>query len=315
MKIGFIDTILERKWIEYSIIGSMVLVVGMILFTPNSAFINKLVAHAFEAVILFLASAMGFMILDKPRIMFTCLAMAMVLSLYLKQKSRSGLQSIFPIQSSEFSISQLLINEGADQYEKISLLLKDLKTDIIHVQELTPDWHQVVDNALLSNFPYQAKLLRIDPYGMAVYSKYPIKKVDTLEYSDTVSIQKIPALKIQIDIGGKNVEFVACHLLPRLNNTDFTKVQGFMDLLTNWSKQNNNEFKVISGDLGVTPWDYILQRFISETGLELSRREPHLFVQPFEHILFSKSIDCSKLKEVVTRDRIHLGIEGRFHFR
>jgi hypothetical protein len=314
LRIRWIDTILANRWVELAIISSMILVVSMIFFTPDQVFIKKLTAHAFEAVLLFLASAIVFMILRKPRIMFTCLAMAMVLSLYLKQTSRSGLQSFFENERREFSVCQILINSGADQYEDIAKRIAESNASIIQIQEITPDWQQVLSSSLAVTYPYIAELIRIDPYGLMIFSKFPIRKIDTLLYTDTATRYQIPALRLVIEILGQEVEYLACHLLPRLNTNDFNKVQGFFDLLLPWVENSKNKHIMISGELGLTPWDYVLQKFLTESGLELSRREPHLFVQPFEHIIYSKSMTCRKLKEVVTRDRLHLGVEGIYTF-
>ncbi|MBP7803462.1 MAG: endonuclease/exonuclease/phosphatase family protein [Saprospiraceae bacterium] len=306
--------LLNHKWIEWSIICSMILVMSMIFFTPDYAIIRKLTAHAFEAVILFLVSAMVFMVLKSPRVMFTCLGICAILCLYLKQKSNSGIKSLFNISSPDFSICQVLISGGSDQYEMVSKSLLNSKADIISIQEVTPDWAIVLNDALSEVYTYEAMLSRIDPYGMVIYSKFPIKKVDTLMSVDTSGAMLIPALKLSLDVNGHQLEFIGCHVLPRLSVGDFEKVQGFFNMISQNAQSNIGENIMISGDLGVTPWDGVLQSLIQSSGLTLSRREPHLFVQPFEHILYSSDITCNQLREVLTPERFHLGIQGYYVF-
>lgn len=293
----------------------MMLVVGAVLFTPQVIIIRKLTAHAFEAVILFLASAIGFMILERPRLLFTCLGMAMILSLYLKEKSKSGIPAFLFGKTNDFSICQVLINGGSDQYKSFSNRLLASDADIIQVQETTPDWVEVLKNSLKLFYPYSSEMNRIDPYGMMIFSKYPIKKTDTLIYEDTTSRFTFPALKFIFDIKNHEVEYIACHILPRLNTNDFDKVQGVFTMLADWVKKNQDKTVIVSGELGLTPWDYALQQFITSSGLELSRREPHLFVQPFEHILYSPALQCLRLKEVLAPGRNHIGIQGEYAFK
>lgn len=314
MRLGIISKLLDKKWVEYGIIISMIVVVSTIFFTPNFLLIQKITALAFEAVVLFLASAMAFMILNKPRIMFTCLSMAMILSLYLKQKSNSGIPDFLRSMANDFSICQVTISGGADTYADFTTKLMNSGADIIQIQETTPDWMEVIKNSLVKQYPFSAELNRIDPFGMIIFSKFPINKIDTLIYMDTITKFSFPALKIRMDIQGKEVHFISCHLLPRLNNTDFDKVNGFFAKLTEWLKNNAGKTVFVSGELGLTPWDYTLQQFITESNLKLSRREPHLFVQPFEHILYTPDLDCIKLREVLTPGRNQIGIQGEYIF-
>jgi hypothetical protein len=292
----------------------MTLVVGVIFFTPNAILLQKLTAHAFEAVLLFLLSALFFMLFNRPRIMFTCLGLCAILCLYLKDKSNSGIQKIFDRRTNDFSLCQVLINGGADEYESISRSLINSRADIISIQELTPDWALVLKDALSPTYPYHTELNRIDPYGMAVFSKYPMRKIDTIMYEDSAISYQIPALRLEIEIGSNTVDLISAHVLPRMNNVDFMKVQGFLDTLADWAKNKKGQHIMIAGDLGVTPWDFVLQKLISTSGLRLSRREPHLFIQPFEHILYSSSINCNQLKEVLTMSRNHIGILGDYSF-
>ena len=309
-----LQRILAVWWVEWGIIISMIMVVAVIFFTPNDAMLNRLNAHAFEAVILFLASGVFFMLLKRPKVMFTCLGLCAVLCLYLKSKSNSGIHSIFNRTDSDFIVCQAMINSGSDQYEEFTQSLQNSQADIINIQEVTPDWSVVLKDALGSKYPFHSDLNRIDPYGMVIYSKFPIRKIDTLMFRDTLHPNSIPALKLDIKIKDHSISFVGCHVLPRINNQDFDKVQGFLDSLAAWASGRNNDPTLIAGDLGVTPWDYVLQKFISNSKLNLSRREPHLFVQPFEHILYSNALVCNRLSEVLTIHRNHIGVQGYYSF-
>ena len=300
---------------ERGIILSMMVVTLLFLFTPNRAILAGLSSHAFEAVLLFLGSALGFMILDRPKIMFTCLGLCAILCLYLKKTSNSSIQSLFRQADIDFSLCQVLINAGTDEYENISRRLQASKADILNIQELTPDWALVLHDGLSKEYPYRAEMNRIDPYGMVVYSKYPILKTDTLVFRDTLLNYEIPLLKLQLDIEGRAMSFVSCHVLPRLNTSDFNKVQHFLDSVTVWVAAGDTLPKLIAGDFNLSPWDFSLQQLIGNARLNLSQREPHLFVQPFEHILYSSTIRCDKLEEVRTHGGLHLGIQGYYTFK
>jgi hypothetical protein len=292
----------------------MILVVAVIFFTPNDALLNRLNAHAFEAVVVFLGSGIFFMILKRPKVMFTCMGLCTILCLYLKSKSNSGIHTIFNRSDNDFVICQAMINSGSDQYVEFTQSLQTSQADIINIQEVTPDWSVVLKDALGSQYPYHTDLNRIDPYGMVIYSKFPIRDIDTLMFRDTLHPNPIPALKLELNVKEHVISFVGCHVLPRMNNKDFDKVQGFLDSLAAWASGSRHRATMIAGDLGVTPWDYVLQKFISDSKLNLSRREPHLFVQPFEHILYSNEIVCNRLSEVLTADRNHIGIQGYYSF-
>jgi Endonuclease/Exonuclease/phosphatase family len=310
-----IHKLLAKRWVEWTIILSMLLVSSTIFFTPNDALLNRLNAHAYEAVILFLLSGIVFMILNRPRVMFTCLGICALLCLYLKEKSKSGIQSIFNRSDEHFTVCQVMINSGSDDYEAFSTSVQNSNADIISIQEVTPDWSLVLKDVLSKRYPFHTELTRIDPYGMAIYSKLPILKVDTLIFEDTSHSYKIPTLKLRFHFMGKDVDFIGCHLLPRLDNKDFEKVQGLMSSLAEWSSSHQDHPILVAGDFGLTPWDFVLQKFITDSKLNLSRREPHLFIQPFEHILYSPGISCNRLVEVLTSARNHIGIQGYYSFK
>ncbi|MEP7324167.1 MAG: endonuclease/exonuclease/phosphatase family protein [Saprospiraceae bacterium] len=309
-----IQKLLAKRWVEGGIILSMVLVSSIIFFTPNDALLNRLNAHAYEAVILFLLSGIVFMILKRPRVMFTCLGICALLCLYLKEKSKSGIHSLFNRSEADFTVCQVMINSGSDDYEPFSTSIQNSNADIISIQEVTPDWSLVLKDGLSKQYPFHTELTRIDPYGMAIYSKFPILRIDTLIFEDTSHSYKIPSLKVRLFFQGKEVDFIGCHLLPRLDNKDFEKVQGSMDSLAAWSSSHRDHSVLVAGDIGLTPWDFVLQKFITDSRLNLSRREPHLFIQPFEHILYSPGISCNRLVEVLTSSGNHIGIQGYYSF-
>ena len=150
---------------------------------------------------------------------------------------------------------------------------------------------------------------------MVIFSKYPIHKIDTIVYEDTVNKYQVPALRLRTSIDHRDVDIVGCHVLPRINHNDFDKVQGFIEMLAHWASHHQNQSTMIIGDFSLTPWDYDIQKLINESKLNLSRREPHLFVQPFEHILYSNDIECNQLKELLSPNRNHIGIEGFYRFK
>jgi hypothetical protein len=306
--------LLKNPWVETGIIVSMLGVVWLILFTPDRPSLKDLTTHAFEAVLIFLGSAMLFMVLNRPRIMFSCLALCAVLCLFLKAKSNSGIQTFFNTSEQEFSICQVVINYGADEFESLSNRLVESEADILNIQELTPEWSLILKKALQEQYPYQVEIKRIDPYGMMVFSRYPILDHEVLMYSDTSRAYQIPLLKLKMNIKDDTIQFFGCHVLPRMNKLDFDKVQFFLDSVALWAVKEDLT-TLIAGDFNLTPWDFTLQKFITDTRLNLSQREPHLFVQPFEHILHSSSIICNKLKEVQTTTGSHLGIQGFYTFK
>jgi hypothetical protein len=132
--------------------------------------------------------------------MFTCLAMAMILSLYLKQKSNSGIPAFLLGRANDFSICQVTISGGADMYDDFTTKLINSGADIIQIQETTPDWLEVIKNSLSKQYPYSAELNRIDPFGMVIFSKFPVSKIDTLVYNDTIGMFSFPALKVILNI-------------------------------------------------------------------------------------------------------------------
>jgi len=83
--------------------------------------------------------------------------------------------------------------------------------DVVSFQELTPDWADMLRDSLLGLLPYRYQQVRIDPYGMAVYSKHP------LQMADTMQCRGIPMLHIAVDKGDARFHLVSSYLTAQGN--------------------------------------------------------------------------------------------------
>ena len=83
--------------------------------------------------------------------------------------------------------------------------LRSSPADLVVVQEVTADWAGVL--AAMPGFPHRYALTRDDPYGIAVYSRWPLHAVETVD----LAADGLPSLAGELDVGGQRVRFFGLH--------------------------------------------------------------------------------------------------------
>jgi len=87
-------------------------------------------------------------------------------------------------------------------------LIKKTNPDLLFVQELTPAWKVLLEQALGKRYPYHKTQAMKGTHGIGVYSKYPIKKNDLLLNSARLSFAQVT----ELTINSKRVRTINIHL-------------------------------------------------------------------------------------------------------
>src|SRR5690606_13270507 len=183
--------------------------------------------------------------------------------------------------SPTLTISHINLSNVSDEYDLISLL-NEINSDILSFQELTPDWSFIIKKVLSYNYPYSTTLVRIDPYGKGVYSKFPILEIDTIVYDE------IQDLSLTVNNGGSTFQILSTYLIPALDQTSKSscrfQVNSLIDQL-----QNNPNHRIVLGEYNMVYWASEIRRLRSQTGLLNSRRDimPASLKVPYDHIFYT----------------------------
>jgi len=210
------------------IIGIFLVAIALIaMFPPQMSILKQASEYAVYIMLGFLFLSMMFMLLKQKQLMFLSLACTGILCLFLKSSSNADF--IFPERNNQPTVSLAHINLSyIDQgYEELLKIIKELDPEIISFQEITPDWDFILKTNLSKDYVSKFSLVRIDPYGMAIYSKKMISKIDTFMF------EEIPNIKSEFRLNDESFTLVSSYLLPPLYSVSAAKSQSHLRRIAN----------------------------------------------------------------------------------
>jgi len=293
------------------IIGIVLVAIALIaMFPPQMSILKQASEYAVYIMLCFLFLSMLFMLLKKEKLMFLSLACTGILCLFLKGSSNANF--IFPERNNQPTVSLAQINLSyIDQgYEELLKIIKDLDPEIISFQEVTPDWDYILKTNLSQDYVSKFSLVRIDPYGMAIYSKKMIANIDTFMY------EEIPNISSEFRLNEETFNLVSSYLLPPLYSTSAAKSQSHLRKISAKLAALSGPIFAL-GDYNLVPWSPELRDFREKTGLLPSRRTIGVVKLqiPHDHIMHSIEMECINFQEIEDSRLNHIGIFGTYQLR
>jgi hypothetical protein len=222
----------------------------------------------------FLAAGLLFLILNQPKLVLISFCCTAILCLHLKRASNPLLR--FPE-----------VTAGP-------------KLSIAHINVSTPDWAQVLEANLVEDYPNMARNIRIDPFGMLIFSKFPISEIDTFYYN------RIPNLDLTVSCSNEQtVKLIASYILPPLN------IREHLSVIADQVEKRDQPV-ITLGDYNMVYWSDEIISFRNVANLKNSRRST-LKVH-YDHIFYSDEFECVDFSEIVDLSSNHLGIYGSYQF-
>lgn len=309
-----ITKILNYKSIQALLSTLIVLGAIICIFTPNYFLFKMGSQFAVQIMIGYLLLAMIFLVFQQSRLMFTSFACCAGLCIFLKYSSNPILTAPAVNSTAKISVAHFNLSASDENYLNTVQQIVDSKADLVSLQEVTPDWHQVLQETLIEKYPYSNSIIRFDPFGIAVYSKYPIQDLDTFFYED------IPNLtgKVKAQGNGKEIQFIASHTTPPLYQSAYNRMQEHLLLISEYATKIDIPILTL-GDYNAPPWWAEIQQLKEVANLEDSRRSAYLgfadiFNNPVDYIFYSNHLTCIDFKPIRSLNSAHLGIKGMYQF-
>lgn len=162
----------------------------------------------------------------------------------------------------------LLVNvySGNDKSGALLDLIEAEQPDIIFVQEVTYRWAHIM-NAVRSDYPYNHVLPQNDNFGIGVYAREAFvdaKTIDSPPYG-------FPTLVVNHAIGEQTVTLVSTHPVPPLGKIAYEARNRHLASIVNLLDAIDGP-KVLIGDLNVSMWSHLYEKFETDTGLTNTRQ-------------------------------------------
>jgi endonuclease/exonuclease/phosphatase (EEP) superfamily protein YafD len=295
------------------------LVMGALLcvFTPDVFFLKQSTYFTVQIMLCYFLLGMFFFLVNQRNLMLTSLLCCGFLSLYLKSSSNGHLRLAVKTEEPEIRVAMMNLSNAEDYFGTMEAIVEK-DADVWTFQEITPDWYHVIDLALCDYYPHAATLLRIDPYGMVVFSKFPIQDIDTFYF------QGIPNLVVTIDVqGSSGIHLVSSHTTAPVNSEAYRMIREHFRTVSRYITTLSGPV-ITCGDYNLPSWATELKEYKALAQLNDSRRDIipasnqgslSIFKVPVDHIFFTHDIECTAFRVIQDENARHLGISGTYQLK
>jgi len=247
------------------------------------------------------------------------IALVLLLSLSLKEVKLSAVlvvclalqsidvyRSLSPAQTQQrfptaaLSVMSSNLDAANTDYTGQMQFYNSINADVIVFLEYTLAWHAAL-NTGLADYPYKAMELVDGPFGIAVYSKYPLLDAEVVYWAN----QTFPSIVTKIQVADKTLDLFATHPPPPLSTELYQNRNRHLTEISALARQSTNPV-ILVGDLNTSPWSAHFRQLSSVGGLVDSRRGLGIFATwpsgvlplqiPIDHILVSKAVKVMSLQ-------------------
>lgn len=303
------DLFRNRIFSTTLIAGMLALTALCIMKTPDVMILKRISAHAIQIMILLLGAGLFFFLMNQKRLLFTAFGCVAALCLHFKQVANINL--VQPVKTSEptLMIAQTSTTDLAEHWQTSVESLIQSKADILSILELTPDWEELLTNKLAHDYPYKALNTRIDIFGSAIFSKYPVARIDTLQ------LREVPHLKTTIQLPGElQTQIYSFNTNPPLFRTSLLDLRIQLKELSNDIELSNMPC-IATGNFNLDQFADEIQDFRASSKLSDSRRTmSSSLYTPTNHIFYSNSFACLRFSNLYDTASLRIGIIGEYQF-
>lgn len=279
------------------------------VFAPEINAIEKVVDYYVHIMIALLLIGFSALFTDYKKLMAVSLGCCMVLCLFLKNASNDNL--VLPVANREAKLSVAHFNvSNIQDLENFFQIIHEIDVDLLSFQELTPDWNNLLQDSLKKSYPYNMSIVRIDPYGMALYCKDGFATMDTFLYDGK------PNLDAKLIIEDKPINVIGSYLIPSTSKLNMDQITRHLDLISYKIREKNSPV-IALGDYNLVYWANPISRFREQAQVIHSRRDiaESGLKPPYDHIFFSTDLECTKFTNIEDLEQNHIGILGAYQVK
>lgn len=296
----------KTKILSYSLpVLTVIAVFGQDIMWMRSA-----AEYEFQVLLAFFFGGLLFLTINQNALVYSCFLSASILALHLKDASNPNLNFPSPNKSVPVQVALFNMSNVNEYYTDMLDLIDEQDPDIISFQELTPDWDQRLIQDLSDIYPYRYNYVRIDPYGLGLFSKLPFELIDTFH------CQNIPHFTGTVRVDGTLIQIFSAYLTPALDrrSTDIATHQ--LDYIIKYIHGSSLPVLAV-GDFNMVHWTPEMLQFKNKTDLLNSRKElsANPVEIPYEHIFHSNGLECTTFGSLRTIQNVVLGVAGTYQHK
>lgn len=277
---------------------------------PSFTIVKQLSEYTVHIMFVMLGLGLLFLILDRPKMLFISFLCTGILALFLKEASNTALRYPDANVLTHINIAHFNLSNLSHDMNEVLHIIETKDPDIITFQEYTPEWKNILSKNIKNKFEFSRKEVRIDPFGMAVYSKYPLKNASIINY------KKIPNLQFGIDLNDHELDILLSYVLPPVLDQKNQTTEDHLTFLGD-AIQRSNKPTIVLGDFNMVYWSNEITKFRGRYKLNNSRKQSNSFGLsiPYDHMFFTNELECTSIEDLANFQGEHIGIYGVFQHK
>ena len=304
--------------INWPIAIFIILVSCVFIFPPEYLLAKQISKYAIHWMFICLGLGVIFMFLNLEKLLYTAFICCGILASFLLYSYNTSINHA--LNKNDESITVEFINPSLSTviYDSTLSLLKRRNTDIIILEEMTPEWNRLLDT-LKEIYPYSVIMNRVDPFGKAIFSKFKLESIDT------ITLFSNPIILANINLkNNKKMYITVVNSLPAVTMTDFKRLNNLLNQLSKVLLSLNSSL-ILAANLNIVPWAKEMREFKLETKLNSSRRDNSdgsfknnlwdIFNIPKNEIFYSEDLECSDFDEITDSNLNPIGLFARYQFK
>ena len=226
-----------------------------------------------------------------------------------------------------FTVAHFNVLATNRQYDPVIEQALASEADLLSFQEVAPHWADQLTQRLRDTYPYYHVVT--DPWdtrGMAVFSRYPLKNVQTHYWTKSPNITGDIDLSSRVASNEKSgdtlVHFVASHTLSPRSESRYRRRNEQIRHITDYLKSVEGPVLAI-GDYNAVPWNRSIVAMKQEAQVFDSRQK---FTStyparlrggglPIDYVFHSEDFACLDFYAVSAEGSDHRGVVGRYRLR
>lgn len=188
--------------------------------------------------------------------------------------------------------------------------------DVISVQEVSPEWAEVLLAGLGDRYPYAHIEPRTDCYGIALFSRVPLERVRTMTFAGS------PFVEAFVRLDDQEIRVLAVHASSPTDYAHFRKRNAQLSALAGDILRSHAPTVVI-GDLNTVHWDRAYAGFCKLSGLRpLAGAELRswpavgpIALIPLDHVLVSPELASNGMSTFSLPGSDHRGLLAELQFK
>ncbi len=261
-----------------------------------------------------------YLALSKNQLLLGTLFCAGLIALYLKSNTDLPLKLAQERMLSSFSYASVDLEKVSTDRNGWSERLARVNPDILTFSNVDEEWAQVLYDSLTNKYSNYRIYDRMDNYGIAIFSRYPLEDEITLESG----MIPMPVFKVTLPFSRKKLRIILSHIVDAKSKYFTSYFETQSSAIRNFVLTAPKIPLLIGGKFEVVTWNQNLSDLKHHLKLRDSRRNyfiaqvsnfgwPYVVINK-SNIWYNELLECAKVDNI-SLNRNPIGLSSSYQIR